>query len=533
MHTRPFKRILLFLATMLSWVAFQEPVQAAFSDMYSKDDIKQCCRSGANINLLLGLVLSSGSDHADQQAVSAYRCQAIEALIECGADINTRDHTGRTVLHWAAIKRDVKVIELLLQHKANIDAQDEDGETVLHQAAYNRDAELVELLLRHKAQTEVRDKNSETPLVHAVRSTCRQKGDIKVVELFLQHKANTEAQDKNGETPLYHAISELSHFVCARAMGSKDAYEDTQLIELLLHHKADVKAKDKTGKTLFLCARLWNLPKTMALLVKNGADVNETREWVDDYLGEGIRRKRSALHCAITFGNPELVELLLQHKAHTEVQNEDGQTPLMLATCKGNIKSVKLLLQHNADVKTKDKKGMSPLLAAVSCYQEQKKATECLLACGATCDEEELTQCFDMEFQRENARSVIKKCTDRIKAKLNAVRLYAFSRANGLPHFLAAHVASFTPPCGTANVVVQDFQKFQNSPAASCIMRLVGDIKETTAELKAAEQAKRLVIASSPSPLVAIPPSVAPSSEPLLSYDNGKQKANESYCHIL
>ena len=52
------------------------------------------------------------------------------AMVCCwqhGGDINARDHTGQTALHWSAVKGAIQVAELLLQEGARVGAADLNG----------------------------------------------------------------------------------------------------------------------------------------------------------------------------------------------------------------------------------------------------------------------------------------------------------------------------------------------------------------------------------------------------------------------
>ena len=54
-----------------------------------------------------------------------------EALLKAGANVEARTHSGRTPLHYAAAKGDPQTALLLLKHRANVFAQSDGGETPL------------------------------------------------------------------------------------------------------------------------------------------------------------------------------------------------------------------------------------------------------------------------------------------------------------------------------------------------------------------------------------------------------------------
>ncbi|PTB40410.1 hypothetical protein M441DRAFT_101590, partial [Trichoderma asperellum CBS 433.97] len=67
------------------------------------------------------------------------------------------------------------------------------------------------------------------------------------------------------------------------------------------------------------------------------------------------------LHFAICKENFTLVKLLLEHNADPNCPNEDGETPLYLATIRRNEPIVKLLLKKGANPNCADHYGGNAL----------------------------------------------------------------------------------------------------------------------------------------------------------------------------
>jgi Protein kinase domain/Ankyrin repeats (3 copies)/WD domain, G-beta repeat len=75
----------------------------------------------------------------------------IEFLLECGAEIELRNHNDETLLHCAALAGQVGVLKFLLGSGANVHAvvrEDNSGLTPLHYAAVGGDPEVVKILLQ-------------------------------------------------------------------------------------------------------------------------------------------------------------------------------------------------------------------------------------------------------------------------------------------------------------------------------------------------------------------------------------------------
>ncbi|MGZ6255369.1 MAG: ankyrin repeat domain-containing protein [Candidatus Chromulinivorax sp.] len=84
--------------------------------------------------------------------------QAVEWLLQTGADVNARNIFGQTPLHYAQTAEQTKQ---LLVAGADVNARDDDGWTPLHMA---ETAAKTELLLAAGADVHARDNNGLTPL---------------------------------------------------------------------------------------------------------------------------------------------------------------------------------------------------------------------------------------------------------------------------------------------------------------------------------------------------------------------------------
>ncbi|MCO4762964.1 MAG: ankyrin repeat domain-containing protein [Myxococcales bacterium] len=93
--------------------------------------------------------------------------QLVDTLLALGAEIDTRDAHGRTVLFRRidfSRQCDVAIIEGLLQRGANANTRSDDGRTVLHAATQRGEVEVVRTLLAHGADPAAQDTQGATPL---------------------------------------------------------------------------------------------------------------------------------------------------------------------------------------------------------------------------------------------------------------------------------------------------------------------------------------------------------------------------------
>jgi ankyrin repeat protein len=78
----------------------------------------------------------------------------------------------------------------------------------------------------------------------------------------------------------------------------------------------------------------------------------------------GCDAQDQGLIWAAGFGHPGAVKLLLESGADINARNNDGETPLMVASLLGHVDIVKLLLAKGADVDAMHKRGMTALMRA-------------------------------------------------------------------------------------------------------------------------------------------------------------------------
>lgn len=158
-------------------------------------------------------------------AAKAGDAEKVKALLKSRSDlVNSRDATGRTPLHVAALFGKKDVVIVLLANKADVTAKANGGQTPLLWAASNGNKDVVALLIENKAEVDAKDNNGWTPLEKAAAD-----GRKEAVELLLANKADINARNNSGVTAL----------IAAAANNHKE------VVQLLLANQAEVNAKDK------------------------------------------------------------------------------------------------------------------------------------------------------------------------------------------------------------------------------------------------------------------------------------------------
>ena len=104
----------------------------------------------AKINFSLGetaLHVLAKSGSWDDSIPKSRRCEAIQMLLQHGADVHAVNPRGRGVLHLAVTEHDAPAIETLIEGMADVNAQDLAGFTPLMWAAGRDGADCVKMLL--------------------------------------------------------------------------------------------------------------------------------------------------------------------------------------------------------------------------------------------------------------------------------------------------------------------------------------------------------------------------------------------------
>jgi ankyrin repeat protein len=70
----------------------------------------------------------------------------VKYLIEKGADVNAKNKSGWTALHFASSEGQLKIVQCLMEEGANINAEDKSKMTALNLARKNVQLEVVQYL---------------------------------------------------------------------------------------------------------------------------------------------------------------------------------------------------------------------------------------------------------------------------------------------------------------------------------------------------------------------------------------------------
>ena len=130
--------------------------------------------------------------------------------------------------------------------------------------------------------------------------------------------------------------------------------EDLEQAQAMLAENPDrVHARNAMGKTPLHYAVTYGAPELVDLLASKGADVNAA-----DHTG------LTPLHVAAMLNHSEEAGLLIEHGADIEARDAFGDTPFHFAALHGRLRMVRLLAQNGANTDTVNDNGVTPIEAA-------------------------------------------------------------------------------------------------------------------------------------------------------------------------
>ncbi|WP_419198621.1 ankyrin repeat domain-containing protein [Wolbachia endosymbiont of Rhagoletis cingulata] len=266
--------------------------------------------------------------------------------IRRGANINAQSRLGWASVFWAIQKNNLNIVKLLVNNGADINAKDNESWMPLHWAVQLGSLDVVKYLVERGANINALTADGRTSLELAVQKNCVdtieflkkaqldldkelltavQDGDLNKVEGLANRGASLDTKDNNDWTLLHFAASSNKF----------------DIVKFLLDKNANIKAKDVYGNTPLHVAAQYDskLEIVEFLLDKNASGINDVNN-----------NGSTPLHVATQGNKPSTVKLLLNRGARIEVKDSRNRTPLDLAKQEGYTNIVQMIEQRQSDL---------------------------------------------------------------------------------------------------------------------------------------------------------------------------------------
>lgn len=281
-----------------------------------------------------------------------------------------RDHSGRTLLHWAMeYSWDTDRLHLDDYGSDALNAQDKDGLTAVHIAVANRNMAALELLVASGASHMQRAKNGMSPVHQAA-----EQGFRAALEFFIEMPEREFGRTNTGAGLLHLLALWFEEVTISRFVRFKRARLDIvdKKRRTALHYVAmannvsaakllvrmgrgrQLEARDASGMTPLLEAIRSGAIATAEQLLRLGANARAA-----DAFGQ------SCLHLSFRYGHDGLVARLLAMNLDIHGVDRFGMTPLHRACTTGKVEHIHELCRRGARWNPKNMYGRSPVDLAV------------------------------------------------------------------------------------------------------------------------------------------------------------------------
>jgi ankyrin repeat protein len=362
--------------------------------------LDRACANGSlgAARLLLSRGASTKSDFLRSPpllvAATHHQWDIFRLLVNDQVGLDTRAGRGRDLLELALRDSKDEMVVLLLQRGARI-CSESYGPSLLWSALTQRppSVAIIKALLEHGAYVNEVGDLQEYPLQYAARNL-----NADIIGLLCLHGGDPNQRAVRGRTALQLAI------IACNASGTSALIEAT----------IDVEARDDEGYTaLHLAAQHFPNEDIICLLSKHGADLS-----AKDDTG------KTALHLATAARNVDGVRALIKLQIDVEAKDADGRTALHLASrlwSNYNLEGpntalslIDLLLSNGANINATDNNGDTPLFLAskIFIYPDKNPLVKCLLARGADSSITNSKGETAARLHLTQLKSILKKRTD-------------------------------------------------------------------------------------------------------------------------
>ncbi|KAJ3093545.1 Ankyrin repeat and SOCS box protein 3 [Physocladia obscura] len=314
-----------------------------------------------------------------------YGVNELMCLLDHGASIDVKDKQGNYPLTISATNKvEIEALQTLIQKGANINVQNQRKRTALQLALLQNNRPKVQFLIHHGANLDLCDDKKYTALQNTIKM-----GNEEFVSMLLDNGANFDSITGSGEN-VFHLAFKYHRLKILKLLMSRTSelntvklvfplhqavrnYSSLDFVKYFISSGINVNLKDSDGRTALMLAAKCQNSEMMRYLCENGSET-------EILSNEGF----TALQYAVLAGALEPVEFLVR-QANIHILTPDARTILHLVAVLKSTKVLSFLLCNcqTLDVNAKDKNGFTALhiaacknFAAVQCILESKHGVE-------------------------------------------------------------------------------------------------------------------------------------------------------------
>ncbi|KAM4677656.1 uncharacterized protein O3C94_009733 [Discoglossus pictus] len=180
-------------------------------------------------------------------AAHANNMHRVMELLQDGANILSRNGSGLTPLHFAALGGSADMLQLLLSEAPySINLQSIRGSSLLHEAVLGRSLDAVQFLIKNGAIVNLQDQDGNTPL-HLAVSLNPVHMAVRTCQTLLDGRSDPDIQNKVGENVF---------FVVMRRAAKLGSPSSDLLVSLAMTHSGDLLIRNSDGLTVLDVVRM-------------------------------------------------------------------------------------------------------------------------------------------------------------------------------------------------------------------------------------------------------------------------------------
>ncbi|KAJ9658661.1 hypothetical protein H2198_003539 [Neophaeococcomyces mojaviensis] len=285
-------------------------------------------------------------------ARSNVRC--LKAVIQAGADVNTKNSRGMTALSVATKTRNKEIVKCLLDAGADFNTANDGGRGLVGSCAHEKNFDIANILVEYHAFCGL--------------SLAAQIGNVQMVEQLL-----------------HDGVTAYDWYMLDGPLALAALYGHGDVVKLLITSESYLKDNPREMTRALKYAICNANEAIIRILLENGSDIGECG--VDT--GALLKRRsndETMLNLAIQRGNQSIVRMLLEYGADpnatvSEQWPRNQETPLMQACLSGDVGIARMLVEKGADLHVHDTEYNSVLIRALDTDQDELAC--CFIEMGA------------------------------------------------------------------------------------------------------------------------------------------------------